>query len=107
MTPATRQLITWLTDVLGPPVATPDLVRGPDGTLTRPSYRVHRWACPACRGGWDDPLYRPLVVDSEGRVFCGANHCSAERLATALRAHAAGESPVPGTGAFRGSERAA
>lgn len=85
VTTATAALIRRLTDALGPPVSTPDLVRGADGQLERSRYRVYRWRCPACRAHWDDRIYRPLVVDSDGRVYCDASQCSAEAIAAAVR----------------------
>jgi hypothetical protein len=87
MTRATVELIERLTRALGPPVSTPDLVRCADGQLQRSRYRVHRWRCPSCLGGESDPdlIWRPLVVDSDGRVFCDASQCSAEAIASAVR----------------------
>jgi ribosomal protein L37AE/L43A len=85
VTTATAALIRRLTDALGPPVSTPDLVRGDAGQLERSRYRLHRWRCPACRAHWDDRIYRPLVVDSDGRVYCDASKCSAEAIAAAVR----------------------
>jgi hypothetical protein len=78
-------LIRRLTDALGPPVSTPDLIRGDDGQLERSRYRLHRWRCPACRAHWSDLIYRPLVVDSAGRFYCDASQCSAEAIAAAVR----------------------
>jgi hypothetical protein len=78
-------LIERLTLALGPPVSTPEFVRTEDGSERRSLYRVHCWRCPACRAGFDDPIYRPLVVNSDGRVWCGASRCSAEAIAVAVR----------------------
>jgi hypothetical protein len=86
MNATTAALIERLTRALGPPVSTPDLVRGAEGRLERPRYRVHRWRCPACGAHWNDPIYRPLVVDSSDRVYCQASQCSAEAIGSAVRA---------------------
>jgi hypothetical protein len=90
----TATLIRRLTDALGPPVSTPDFVRGDDGQLVRSRYRVHRWRCPSCLGGESDPdlIWRPLVVDSDGRVWCDASQCSAEATASAVRERLAAKS---------------
>jgi hypothetical protein len=79
----TLELIARLTRALGAPAATPEWVSAGDGQLERARYRVFRWRCPACRGGYDDWLYRPLTVDSDGRVFCGASFCTADQIAQA------------------------
>lgn len=89
MTHATRELIDKLSRVLGSPTSTPEYVMAWDyretHQLERARYRVFRWPCPACLGGENDPLYRPFVVDSEGRVWCKAPGCSAEELAATIR----------------------
>jgi hypothetical protein len=74
---STRELIDRLERALGPAVATPEH-RG---------YRVHRWCCPACGGGLDDPqwIWRPFVVDSDGRVWCEAPGCRRNELEATLR----------------------
>ncbi len=86
MNRAIVELIAWFTRALGPPIATPEMVTGADGQLERAQYRVFRWRCPACRGGSDDWLYRPMVINSDGRVFCDASSCSADQIAEAIAA---------------------
>jgi hypothetical protein len=83
---ATAALVERLTRTIGEPVATPELVRAMGGKLVRSRYRVFRWRCPACGGGTGDPIYRPFVVDSDGRVWCQAAGCSEAELARTLRA---------------------
>jgi hypothetical protein len=87
VTRATTRLIDALGGVLGPPVATPEFVCAANGKLDRARYRVFRWVCPSCGGGRDDPelIWRPFVVDSDGRVFCEARYCSEEKLVATLR----------------------
>jgi hypothetical protein len=87
MSRAARLLIDGLTRALGPPVSTPELISAGGGKLERARYRVFRWRCPSCYGGEEDPqqIYRPFVVDSDGRVWCEAPHCSADELAATVR----------------------
>lgn len=87
MTPAARTLIDTLARALGPPVATPEFVCVGAGKRERARYRVFRWVCPSCGGGRDDPelIWRPFVVDSDGRVFCDVAGCSQEQLAATVR----------------------
>jgi hypothetical protein len=85
-TRATAALISRLTEALGQPVATPEWLSAGGGKLERAHHRVFRWRCPACVGGDDDPIYRPLVVDSDGRVRCEASDCSAQAIAAGARA---------------------
>jgi hypothetical protein len=87
VTRATHTLIERLAHALGPPIATPEIVSADGGKLQRARYRVWRWACPACGAGYDDELglYSPLVVDSDGRVWCDANQCSAEAIAAGVK----------------------
>jgi hypothetical protein len=82
----TAALIDALTRSLGPPVATPEWISVGAGKRERARYRVFRWRCPACQGGWGDPdlIWRPLVVDSDGNVWCEAPGCSDDRLAEAF-----------------------
>jgi hypothetical protein len=70
MAPATIDVIERFARVLGPPVATPDVIYD-GGKLVPSRYRVFRWRCPCCGGGESDPdqIYRPMAVDSDGRVF--------------------------------------
>ena len=82
---ATISLIATFTRAMGPPVATPDWLRSGDGQYERAKYRVFRWTCPRCHAGWDDPIWRPLVIDSDGRVRCEASRCSAEAIAQEIR----------------------
>lgn len=82
---ATSELVKGFTRALGAPIATPDRKRTVDGRLELARYRVHRWRCPACGAGWDDPIYRPMVVDSDGNVWCAASGCSATAIAVAAR----------------------
>jgi len=65
---------------LGSAVATPEQIMGDRG-LERARYRVFRWVCPVCGAGYGDPIYRPLVIDSDGRVGCEASNCSVEQIA--------------------------
>lgn len=58
---------------------------GAHGKLERAQYRVFRWPCPICGAGYDDPIYRPLVIDSDGRADCEASHCSIERIGAKVR----------------------
>jgi hypothetical protein len=87
---ATRRVVTALIDrlaqALGNPVATPERLTAAGGKLERARYRVWRWPCPVCLAGGDDPIYRPLVVDSDGRVWCEAAGCTTDALSRAVRA---------------------
>jgi hypothetical protein len=87
MKDATVQLLDSFVRVLGRPVATPELVRGADGKLERPRFRVWRWGCPVCRVQETDPdrIWRPLAVDSDDHVTCNACGCSPEELGAAVR----------------------
>ncbi len=85
--PAER-LLEALTRALGPAISTPEVTVGDSGRLERSRYRVHRWGCPVCRTGGPgsgDPIYRPLVLDSEGELHCQACHCSPEAIGCAVR----------------------
>jgi hypothetical protein len=86
---ATSELIDKLSRVLGPPTSTPEYVMASDyretHRLERARYRVFRWPCPACLGGYDDAGYKPFVVDSDGRVWCKGPGCLAEELAATIR----------------------
>jgi hypothetical protein len=42
---------------------------------------VWRWCCPVCWAGAGDPIYRPFVIDSDGRVFAHCCQASVELLA--------------------------
>lgn len=53
MSRATRTLIQRLTERLGPAVETPEWIDAGDGTLEPARYRVFRWCCAACHGGFD------------------------------------------------------
>jgi hypothetical protein len=92
VTKAAAELVARLTAALGTPSTTPERVMGAGGSLERAGYRVFRWRCPACRGGHDDPGhrlghvvigYRPLVVDSDGRMVCEAGGCSVAQIVAA------------------------
>jgi hypothetical protein len=85
VTLATVKLIALFTRALGPPVATPEWVVAGNGRLERAPYRVFRWICPVCGAGADDPIYRPLVIDSEGVVCCDASRCSTKSIAAEVR----------------------
>jgi hypothetical protein len=73
-------VVAWLTQLLGEPLATPELVW--DGEkLVAASYRTFSWVCPCCMGGYldgdegDTLLHRlfprrPFSVDTEGNVWC-------------------------------------
>jgi hypothetical protein len=82
---ATTKLVEQLTRAIGAPVATPAVISVGNGEVDRARYRVFRWRCPACGGGRDDPIYRPLVVDTDGRVWCEAPGCPVEQHAVTLR----------------------
>lgn len=82
----TAALIDAFTRIIGPPVSTPVLTSVGDGRREPTRYRVHRWECPACGAGSDDPIYRPMVIDSDGRVFCDASRCSPAAIGAAVRA---------------------
>lgn len=71
------RLVTYLTEVLGPPIATPLPAR----------YRVWRWDCPRCFMGRTDPdgIWLPFSLDSEGRLMCNACHASEEHLVAAIK----------------------
>lgn len=82
------RLLELLTRALGQPVSTPEVVRGDSGRLERSRYRVHRWGCPVCSTGGPgsgDPIYRPLVLDSEGNLYCDAAHCAPEAIGCSVR----------------------
>jgi hypothetical protein len=85
-----RQNADWLvgrlTEILGPPVATPEQISDGDGKLVPARYRMFRWRCPSCLGGYEDLdlIYRPFVVDTDGNVSCKAPHCSEEKLKATL-----------------------
>ena len=86
MTRATIELIATFTRAMGPPVATPEWISVRSGCIERAQYRVFRWTCPCCHAGWDDPIWRPLVIDSDGRVRCEASSCPVESIAREIRA---------------------
>lgn len=101
---ATAGLLEQLTKTLGPPVATPEFLSAGGGKLERARYRVFRWRCPACGGGWDDPelSWRPFVIDSDGKVWCEAPGCSEAELAAVLRDLRPDGTPQPSRGADPG-----
>jgi hypothetical protein len=86
MTAKTRELVDRLERALGPAACTPAWVMGADRQLEAARYRVWRWRCPSCLGGEEDPLqlYRPFVVDSDGRVWCEGRACFPDRLQATL-----------------------
>ncbi len=45
---------------------------------------LSRWECPACRAGFGDPLWRPLLLRGDGRIACEANWCSIDAISLAL-----------------------
>ena len=72
---------------LGPSVCTPELVADGNNSQVRSRYRVWRWDCPCCAAGETDParIWRPLFIDSEGRVMCDACHASGEQIGNEVR----------------------
>jgi hypothetical protein len=90
------RFVERLSECLGPPVSTPELISVGDGKLERARYRVFRWCCPACGGGESDPdrIWRPFFVDSDGAVTCNALGCLADRRDDVLRGLLAGEETV-------------
>ena len=39
---------------------------------------LYRWSCPVCGGGFDDPIWRPLVlVEARGDARHGRLYCQA------------------------------
>ncbi len=88
---AVAELVERMTRALGRPVCTSEWVMADDYREThrkvRARYRVWRWRCPVCGGGLEDPdlIYRPLAVDSDGRVRCEASGCSPDVIATEVR----------------------
>lgn len=81
---AVPRLVERFERALGPAVATPERIMGELG-LERARYRVFRWACPVCGAGYDDPVYRPLLIDSDGNVCCETSGCASERIAARVR----------------------
>jgi hypothetical protein len=75
-----------LTLALGEPVATPEWVEDANRNRVGSQFRVWRWRCPACGAGEGDPIYRPLVVDSDGRVRCEAHDCTMAEIREAVDA---------------------
>jgi hypothetical protein len=78
VTRAVRDAIERMARALGPPVATPRLVRK-DGAMVPARHRVFRWRCPVCDHG--DWLWKPLVIDTEGRMWCDGGGCSPAAVA--------------------------
>ena len=82
-TQVTLEMVVWrFTPALGPAVSTPEWITDGRGGLRRATYRVWRWDCPICRAGEDDPdhIYRPLVIDTDGRVSCDECHATPEAI---------------------------
>lgn len=83
------ELVERFTRALGPPVATPEWVMAADHRetrrLERARYRVWRWRCPVCGAGYGDPIWRPLLIDSDGRMVCEASQCSEDSIAAEIR----------------------
>lgn len=79
---AVPDLVNKFSRALGWPVCTPEWVAN-HGRMERAKYRVWRWDCPVCRAGERDPdgIYRPLVIDSDGRVGCNACNGSVDAIA--------------------------
>jgi hypothetical protein len=69
---ATTKLVEQLTRAIGAPVATPAVISVGNGEVDRARYRVFRWRCPACGGGRDDPIYRPIRTVGSGARPPGA-----------------------------------
>jgi hypothetical protein len=78
------EAVERFTRAFGPPIATPECVNDGRGGLERARFRQWRWPCPVCGGGSDDPIYRPLVITSDGEVRCEACDCDAPALRTEL-----------------------
>jgi hypothetical protein len=87
---AAPRLIERIARVLGPAIATPEMISVGDGKRERARCRVFRWVCPACGAGYEDELelYRPFTVDTDGRVSCTASQCSPEAIAAAVKVSA-------------------
>jgi hypothetical protein len=87
MNRAAVELVAAMTCAFGQPVKTPAWICGADGRIERSRYRVFKWRCPVCGGGFDDPdrIHRPLTVDSDGEVWCSANRCTPEQIGEAVR----------------------
>jgi len=83
MTGDAVDLLDRLARALGDPVATPEWISAGGGKLERAKYRVFKWECPVCHEGAG--TWRPLVLDSDGRIFCGASRCAPERIAAEIR----------------------
>jgi hypothetical protein len=84
---AVPALIERFQQALGPSVCTPELVADGNHGQVRSRYRVWRWDCPCCRVGETDPagIWRPLFIDSDGRVVCNACNASAEQIGKEVR----------------------
>jgi hypothetical protein len=84
MSRATKRALDCLTRLLGRPVATPEFIMDSNCTLEPASYRVFRWRCCWCGGGENDPkhIYRPLALDSDGKIWCEEEFCDEHRLRT-------------------------
>jgi hypothetical protein len=79
---AVPALVERFERALGPAVCTPELVADGIGHRVRSRYRVWRWDCPCCAAGETDPdrIWRPLFIDSDGRVACDACHAPGEQI---------------------------
>ena len=84
---AVPALVERFERALGPALTTPELVAGTDGRQVRADYRVWRWECPCCSADDSDPerLWRPLFIDSDGRVACERCHATGEQIGNEIR----------------------
>jgi hypothetical protein len=84
---AVPALVERFERALGPAVCTPELVADGHGHRVRPRYRIWRWDCPCCAAGETDParIWRPLFIDSAGRVACDACDASGEQIGKEVR----------------------
>jgi hypothetical protein len=78
-------VVEFFTSKLGPPIATPEWVMGPDG-LVPARFRIFIWDCPVCEAGRNDPagLYRPFSIDTDGNMHCSACFASERQIYEAL-----------------------
>ena len=84
---AVPALVERFERALGPAVSTPELVADHNGRPVPSRYRVWRWDCPCCGAGETDSagIWRPLFIDSDGRVACDACQATGEQIGNEVR----------------------
>ncbi len=84
---AVPALVERFERALGPALTTPEFVTDTNDRRVCAHYRVWRWDCPCCSAGETHPdrHWRPLFIDSDGRVGCDACHATGEQIGNEIR----------------------